>query len=143
MYARGVIVGLTRGTSRAHLARAALEAIAYQSRDVLEAMAVDAGVTVRGLRVDGGAAANDFLCQFQADILDVPVVRPTVIETTGLGAAYLAGLGTGVWPSLAAVAERAAVERTFAPALDPAVRAERYDGWRRAVARARGGAPPA
>jgi glycerol kinase len=142
MYARGTIVGLTRGTTAAHLARAALEAIAYQSRDVLEAMAADAGIPPRRLRVDGGAAANDFLCQFQADILDVPVLRPSVIETTGLGAAYLAGLGAGVWDSLDALAERATVERTFAPAMDPAGRAQRYEGWRRAVERARGWAQP-
>src|SRR5207302_9645198 len=89
-------VGLTRGTTGAHLARAALEAIAFQSRDVLEAMAADAGIAVRELRVDGGAAANDFLCQFQADVLEVAVLRPRIIETTALGAAYLAGLGAGV-----------------------------------------------
>src|SRR5438034_124458 len=93
MYARGTIVGLTRGTTGAHLARAALEAIAFQSRDVLVAMAADAGIGGRELRVDGGAAANDFLCQFQADLMNVAVLRPSVIETTALGAAYLAGLG--------------------------------------------------
>jgi glycerol kinase len=138
MYARGTVVGITRGTTRAHLVRAALEAIAYQSRDVLEAMAADAGRPVPVLRVDGGAAANDFLCQFQADILDVPVERPRVIETTALGAAGLAGLGAGVWRSLEAVAERAAVERTFTPAMDAHARNARYDGWRRAVERAKG-----
>ena len=138
MYARGTIVGLTRGTTAAHLVRAGLEAIAFQSRDVLEAMAADAGGPVRALRVDGGAAANDFLCQFQADVLNVPVQRPRVIETTALGAAGLAGLGAGVWRSLEAVAERAAVERTFTPAMDPRVRDECYEGWRRAVERARG-----
>src|SRR5213596_829620 len=95
MYARGTIVGLTRGTTGAHLARAALEAIAFQSRDVLEAMAADAGIAMRELRVDGGASANDFLCQFQADIMNVTVLRPSVIETTSLGAAYLAVLGAG------------------------------------------------
>ncbi|MGH7313658.1 MAG: glycerol kinase GlpK [Candidatus Rokuibacteriota bacterium] len=142
MYARGTVVGLTRGTTAAHLARAALEAIAYQSRDVLEAMAADAGLPARPLRVDGGAAANDFLCQFQADILDVPVLRPAVIETTGLGAAYLAGLGAGIWRSLDALAERATIERTFTPAMDPAARAQRYEGWRRAVERARAWAHP-
>src|SRR5207247_1806390 len=91
MYARGVIVGLTRGTTGAHLVRAALEAIAFQSRDVLVAMAADAGVAVRELRVDGGAAANDFLCQFQADLMDVAVLRPSVIEPTALGAAHQGG----------------------------------------------------
>jgi len=138
MYARGTIVGITRGTTSAHLVRAALEAIAYQSRDVLEAMAADSGEPIRALRVDGGAAANDFLCQFQADVMNVPVERPQVIETTALGAAGLAGLGAGVWSSLDDFAERAAIERTFAPSMDARVREERYDGWRRAVERARG-----
>jgi len=136
--ARGAIVGLTRGTTRAHLARAALEAIAYQSRDVLDAMAADAKATPRDLRVDGGAVANDFLCQFQADALDAAVLRPAVIETTSLGAAYLAGLGSGLWRSVAAVAERHAIERHFTPAPDAAARTEGYAGWRRAVERARG-----
>jgi glycerol kinase len=142
MYARGTIVGLTRGTTAAHLARATLEAIAYQSRDVLEAMVADAGIAPRRLKVDGGAAANDLLCQFQADMLDVPVLRPAVIETTGLGAAYLAGLGVGVWDSLQVLAERATIERTFVPAMDPEQRAQRYEGWRRAVERARAWAQP-
>jgi glycerol kinase len=93
------------------------------------------------LRVDGGAAANDFLCQFQADIMDVPVERPRVIETTALGAAGLAGLGAGVWRSLEAVAQRVAVERTFVPTMDPDVRDARYEGWRRAVERARSKPP--
>src|SRR5438132_943885 len=138
MYARGTIVGLTRGTTGAHLARAALEAIAFQSRDVLEAMAADAGIGVRELRVDGGAAANDFLCQFQADLMDVAVLRPSVIETTALGAAYLAGLGAGLWRSLDDLSRRWTIERTFTPAMDPATRAARCEGWRRAVERARG-----
>jgi glycerol kinase len=137
MYARGTIVGLTRGTTGAHLARAALEAIAFQSRDVLEAMAADAGIAVRELRVDGGAAANDFLCQFQADVLDVAVLRPRVIETTALGAAYLAGLGAGLWRSLDEVERRWTLERRFEPRWDEATRAARYDGWRRAVERAK------
>ena len=138
MYARGTIVGLTRGTTRAHLARAALEAIAYQTRDVLDAMVADAGLALRAVRVDGLGAGNDFLCQFQADILDVAVERPTVIDTTALGAGYLAGLGVGIWPSLEAVAERYAVERTFRPVMDEPTRARRYHEWRRAVERARG-----
>ena len=136
-YARGTLVGLTRGTTRAHLVRATLEAIAYQSRDVLEAMAADAKVALRALKVDGGAVANDFLCQFQADVLDAAVLRPRVIETTALGAAFLAGLGSGFWRSLDALASRQAVERTFTPRMDPATRARRYDGWRRAVERSR------
>jgi glycerol kinase len=138
MYARGAIVGLTRGTTRAHLARATLEAIAFQSRDVLEAMAAEAGIQVRELRVDGGAAANDFLCQFQADIMDVAVLRPSVIETTGLGAAYLAGLGAGVWRSRDELAGRWELGRRFTPTLDAGVRARLCAGWRRAVERARG-----
>jgi glycerol kinase len=141
MYARGTIVGVTRGTTTAHLARAALEAIAYQSRDVLDAMSADAGMTVAGLRVDGGAAANDFLCQFQADILDMPVVRPTVIETTALGAAYLAGLGAGLWPSLDALRKASVVDRTFTPEMAGEVRDHRYAGWCRAVERARAWLP--
>jgi glycerol kinase len=138
MYARGTIVGLTRGTTRAHLARAALEAIAFQSRDVLEAMAADAGIPVRELRVDGGAAANDFLCQFQADVMNLAVLRPSVIETTSLGAAYLAGLGAGLWPSVEDLGRRWALERTFTPAMDVGTRALRCEGWHRAVERARG-----
>jgi glycerol kinase len=137
-HARGTIVGLTRGTTRAHLARAALEAIAYQSRDVLDAMAADAKTTLGDLKVDGGAVANDLLCQLQADVLDATVLRPAVIETTALGAAYLAGLGAGLWRSLDALAERHTVERTFRPSAEPTARAEGYAGWRRAVERARG-----
>ena len=136
-HARGTIVGLTRGTTRAHLVRATLEAIAYQSRDVLEAMAADAKVPLRALKVDGGAVANDFLCQFQADVLAAAVTRPRVIETTALGAAFLAGLGAGLWRSLDAVAARQAVDRTFTPTMDPATRAHGYEGWRRAVDRSR------
>jgi len=136
-YARGTIVGLTRGTTGAHLARAALEAIAFQSRDVLVAMASGVGVEVGKLRVDGGAAANDFLCQFQADILNVEVQRPRVIETTSLGAAYLAGLGVGLWRSLDEIARRWTLERKFVPLMGETERAARCDGWRRAVDRAR------
>ncbi|HEY3098502.1 MAG TPA: FGGY-family carbohydrate kinase, partial [Methylomirabilota bacterium] len=136
-HARGTIVGLTRGTTRAHIVRAALEAIAFQSRDVLDAMAADAKSSVGRLRVDGGAVANNFLCQFQADVLDTAVDRSAVIETTALGAAYLAGLGAGLWRSPDQVAERHAVERTFRPAMAAAERAERYANWQRAVERSR------
>jgi glycerol kinase len=136
-YARGTIVGITRGTTRAHLVRATLEAIAYQSREVLDAMAADAKVALPALKVDGGAVANNFLCQFQADVLDTPVIRPRVIETTALGAAFLAGLGSGFWRSLDVLASRQAIDRTFTPRMDPATRAGRYDGWRRAVERSR------
>ena len=138
MYARGTVVGLTRGTTRAHLARAALESIAFQSRDVLEAMVADARISIEGLRVDGGAAANDFLCQFQADLLNVAVLRPRVIETTALGAAYLAGLGGGVWRSADEAGKCWALERRFEPRLDESMRATRYDGWRRAVEKSKG-----
>jgi glycerol kinase len=139
-HARGIIVGLTRGTTRAHLARAALEAIAYQSRDVLDAMAADAKASLGDLKVDGGAVANDFLCQFQADVLDATVERPAVIETTALGAAYLAGLGSGLWRSLDAVSAQREIERRFTPSMNPTARADGYAGWRRAVERARGAA---
>jgi glycerol kinase len=137
MYARGTILGLTRGTTRAHLVRATLEAIAYQTREVLDAMAADLGARPRGLRVDGGAAANDFLCQFQADLLDVAVHRPRIVETTALGAAYLAGLGAGIWRSLAEVASLWQVERTFTPSMAPSRREDLYRSWQRALGRSR------
>ena len=141
MYARGAIFGITRGTTSAHVVRAALEAIAYQSRDVLEVMLADAGVPLQAIRVDGAAAANDFLCQFQADIMRVDVLRPKVIKTTSLGAAYLAGLGAGIWPSVAEVARRCEIDRRFVPAMEESRRAALYASWRRAVERARGWAP--
>jgi len=135
-YARGILVGITRGTTRAHIARAALEAIAFQNRDVLDTMALDAGAPIRALRVDGGAAANDFLCRFQADVLNVEVLRPAVTETTGLGAASLAGVGAGLWKT-ADLASRWRLERRFAPAMELGARDAAYAGWRRAVERAR------
>jgi glycerol kinase len=140
-YARGTVVGLTRGTTRAHLARAALEAIAYQSREVLDTMAGESGVSIRALRVDGGAAANDFLCQFQADMLGVEVLRPSVTETTGLGAAYLAGVGAGLWKP-EELGARWRLERRFTPAMAPAAREAAHAGWRRAVERSRGWIQP-
>ena len=140
-YARGTLIGLTRGTTRAHIARAALEAIAYQSRDVLDTMTEESGVPIRTLRVDGGAAANDFLCQFQADLLDVEVLRPVVTETTGIGAAYLAGVGAGLWKSRE-LGARWKLGRRFTPAMPPAARQAAYDGWRRAVERSRAWAQP-
>ena len=137
-YARGAIFGLTRGATGAHLARAALEAIALQSRDVLAAMQKDAGITLAGLRVDGGAAANDLLMQIQADVLGVPVVRPKVLETTALGAAYLAGLAVGYWKDSAEVAANWQVDRTFEPAM-PRARVEALvAGWDKAVGRSKG-----
>jgi glycerol kinase len=136
-YARGTIVGLTRGTGRAYIVRATLEAIAYQTRDVLQAMNADSGITVRALRVDGGAVRNDFLMQFQADVLGVAVQRPVVTETTALGAAYLAGLAVGYWASQEEIAAQWAVERTFEPRMSADERDSLYAGWQRAVERAR------
>jgi glycerol kinase len=137
-YARGAIVGITRGTSGAHLARAALDAMAYQTADVIEAMERDGDLRVRELRADGGASINDLVMQFQADLLGIPVVRPAVVETTALGAAYLAGLQAGVWPNLDAVAGRWREEHRFTPAIAPERRETLLAGWRRAVERARG-----
>jgi glycerol kinase len=140
-YARGALVGLTRGTTKAHLARAALEAIAYQNRDVLDAMAQDSGAPLAALRVDGGAAANSFLCQFQADVLNVEVLRPAVTETTAMGAAFPAGVGAGLWTA-ADLTGRWRLERRFSPSPDSASRAAGYAGWRRAVERSRGWIEP-
>ena len=141
-YARGTILGLTRGTTRAHIIRAALEAIAYQSREVVEAAEEDAGIRIAALKVDGGAARNDFLMQFQADILDRPVIRPTVTETTALGAAYLAGLAVGYWAGLEEIGQNWGVERRFEPRMGAEEREVLYAGWRRAVTRAAGWAAP-
>ncbi len=136
--ARGTIVGLTRGSTRAHLVRATLESIAYQSRDILECFVGDAGLRARALQVDGGAAANDFLMQFQADVLGVPIRRPAVLETTALGAAYLAGLAVGLWPDRGDIAANWAEDRRFEPELAEADRESLYAGWLRAVERSRG-----
>jgi len=137
-YARGAVLGLTRGATGAHLARAALESIALQSRDVLVAMQKDAGITLAGLRVDGGAAANDLLMQIQADLLGVPVVRPRVLETTALGAAYLAGLAVGYWKDSAEVAANWQVDRTFEPAMPRGRVDSLVAGWDKAVERCKG-----
>ena len=137
-YARGTIVGLTRGTDRRHLARAALEAICYQSRDLLDAMTADSGIRLQALRADGGAAANNLLMQLQSDLLDVPVQRPAVTETTALGAAYLAGLAVGYWSGLDEIAAQWRVGAMFEPTMTPAQRDLLYAGWQRAVERARG-----
>jgi len=136
-YARGTIVGLTRGSARAHIVRATLESIAYQTLDVVSAMQADSGLTLPSLRVDGGAVANNFLMQFQADILGVPVVRPAVTETTALGAAYLAGLAVGYWASESDIAQQWSAERTFEPQMSTDQRDSLYAGWQRAVERAR------
>lgn len=136
-YARGTMVGLTRGTSAAHIARAALESIAYQSYDVLQAMQLDSGIELRELRVDGGACANNLLMQFQADLLGVPVVRPKVTETTALGAAYLAGLAVGYWGSRDDIRSQWEVDRTFEPKLSTYQTEAMRNGWKRALERAR------
>jgi glycerol kinase len=133
--ARGAIFGLTRGTSRAHIARAALESIAFQSADVLEAMQKDSGRTLTELRVDGGATANDLLMQFQADLLGVPVVRPKVLETTALGAAYLAGLTVNLWKSREEIAAQWQAEKRFEPQMEAGRRQELMSRWREAVGR--------
>jgi glycerol kinase len=135
--ARGAITGLTRATGKAHIVRAALESIALQSKDLIDAMEADSGETIRELRVDGGAAVNNFLMQFQADILGKRVVRPVDVETTALGAAYLAGIAERVWSGTGEVESFWRIERGFDPQLPSDQRMDRIDGWRRAVARAR------
>lgn len=136
-YARGTIVGLTRGAGRAHVVRAALEAMCYQTRDVLWAMQGDSGIELQALKVDGGAVGNNFLMQFQSDLLGVPVDRPVVEETTALGAAYLAGLAVGFWQNLDDLKAKWQVNRRFTPDLDEATRTRLYSGWQRAVQRSR------
>jgi glycerol kinase len=135
-YARGAIVGLTRGANRNHIIRAALESIAYQSRDVLDAMQKDSGIRLASLKVDGGAVANDFLMQFQSDIMGTTVVRPKLIETTALGAAFLAGLAVGFWKSTAELSDKFSIDREFEPALPTEQREQLYAGWQKAVTRA-------
>jgi glycerol kinase len=132
-YARGSLLGMTRGTNQAHIARASLESIAYQTYDVLKAMEADSGIGIKELRVDGGATANDLLMQFQSDILQVPVIRPTITETTALGAAYLAGLATGYWSSVEDIQQQWKVDRRFQPAMEPARVQELLKGWQRSV----------
>lgn len=135
--ARGAILGLTRGSTIGHIARATLESMCYQTRDVLEAMVADSGADLKTLRVDGGAVANNLLMQFQADILGVPVQRPKIAETTALGAAYLAGLAVGFWSNEQELAEHWAVDRTFEPQMSKDQRDSLYAGWKRAVERSR------
>ena len=135
-YARGAIVGLTRGVNKNHIIRATLESIAYQVSDVLEAMKADAGIELTSLKVDGGASANNVLMQLQADILQATVLRPVCVETTALGAAYLAGLAAGYWSGTEDIRRNWAVDRTFTPSISPAQRDEKVQGWRRAVQRA-------
>ncbi|OOE89345.1 glycerol kinase GlpK [Salinivibrio sharmensis] len=132
-YARGTIVGLTRGVNSNHIIRATLESIAYQTRDVLDAMQADSGIKLEALRVDGGAVANNFLMQFQADVLDTDVHRPEVTEVTALGAAYLAGMAVGFWDGLDELKDKAKLNRSFEPHRDEEKRNRRYRGWKRAV----------
>ena len=133
MNARGMIIGLTRGTTKAHIVRATLDSLAYQTRDVLGAMEADSGNRLATLKVDGGAVANNLLMQFQADLLGVPVDRPQITETTALGAAYLAGLATGVWASKEELKKSWQLDTRFTPALDKKDADKLYKGWRKAV----------
>jgi len=136
-YARGTIVGLTRDTNRRHLVRAALEAIAFQSAEILQGMAADTGLSLSELRIDGGASANNFLCQFQADLLGLNVTRPKVIETTAMGAAFLAGLGAGVWKSPEEIQSMWQEDRQFQPQFSRDEAASRMKEWARAIERSR------
>jgi glycerol kinase len=136
MYARGTIVGLTQGTQKRHLVRAALESIAYQVNDVTRAMTADSGLHPSEIRVDGGAAANNFLTQFHADMLGVKVSRPRSVETTALGAAYLAGLAAGFWKDRIEIASLWKEDKTFSPSADRETQQALYDGWRKALKRA-------
>jgi glycerol kinase len=136
-YARGAIFGLTRGANRSHIIRAALESIAFQTKDVIDCMSQDSGLPLSELRIDGGAAANNFLCQFQADILDMKVTRPKVIEITALGAAYLAGLAIGYWKGKEDLANHWRIDREFVPQMPPDKRQELVRGWQRAIDRSK------
>ncbi|MBG9445238.1 MAG: glycerol kinase GlpK [Bacillota bacterium] len=130
---RGAVFGVTRGTSKEHFIRATLEALAYQTKDVLSAMEADSGIELKTLRADGGAVKNNFLMEFQSDILDVPVERPVINETTALGAAYLAGLAVGFWKSQEEIAEQWAIDQSYHPSMDDQVRENLYQGWKKAV----------
>jgi glycerol kinase len=141
-YARGALVGLTRGSTAAHLARATLESIAYQTADILDAMQADSGIALKELRVDGGASRSDLLMQFQADVLDVPVVRPRLLESTAMGAAYLAGLAVGYWSSAAEIDSQWKPERRFEPAMEKGQRETLKSAWHQAVTRSRGWVAP-
>lgn len=135
MYSRGAIFGLTRGSNRSHIIRAALESIAYQTKDVLDAMIQDIGAPITSLRADGGASANNFLMQFQSDIIGCPVARPRSAESTALGAAYLAGLAVGFWSGLDELRQKVQIDRTFEPAMDEEIRSKLLHGWNKAVSR--------
>jgi glycerol kinase len=136
-HARGLISGMTRSTKAAHIVRATLESIAYQTRDLIDAMEADSGARLTELRVDGGAAKNNLMMQFQADILDCPIIRPVDVETTALGAAYLAGLAAKFWSSQEEVESFWRAERRFEPAMSASDRDRLFDGWKTSVARAR------
>ena len=136
MYARGTIVGLTQGIGKNHVVRATLESIAYQTYDVLKAMEEDSGIKLNSLRVDGGAVANNFLMQFQADILDVPVECPAITETTAMGTAFLAGLAVGFWKDKEEISSRWCIDRSFKPTMEQTLRGKKCNGWKRAVGRA-------
>jgi glycerol kinase len=133
--ARGAIVGMTRYVNRGHIARAALEATAYQTREVLDAMEADSGVKLTALKVDGGMVFNELLMQFQADVLDVPVIRPKVAETTALGAAYAAGLAVGFWKDYDELRSNWGMDKEWRPAMDTDLRKKLYSGWKKAVTR--------
>ena len=137
MYARGTITGLTRGANRNHIIRAALESIAYQSKDLIKAMEEDSGILIKSLKVDGGASANNFLMQFQADILNKNVLRPEIIETTALGAAYLAGLATGFWKNREDIKKSWKLNREFYPQLEERLREKCFKEWHKAVEKAK------
>jgi len=135
MYARGAVLGLTRGTKREHLVRATLESLAYQTKDILEAMQQDSGIELKSLKVDGGASANNFLLQFQSDILGVPVMRPSVVETTALGAAFLAGLAVKFWNNQQEIQSVCQIDKIFESKMDNEIRIKKYRGWKKAVKR--------
>ena len=132
-YARGTIVGLTRGVNKYHIIRATLESLAYQAYDVLTAMKADSDINLASLKVDGGASANNFLMQTQADLINAPVHRPVCVETTAMGAAYLAGLAVGYWKSLEEIKENWAIDQIFEPSIDPEIREKKLKGWHKAV----------
>ena len=135
MYARGIIIGITLGTTKEHIARSALESIAYQTRDVLEAMKADSGEEIKALRVDGGASKSNFLMQFQADILGVSVEKPEITEMAALGAAYLAGLGVNFWSSIEELEHYWKLEKVYEPKMKEDIKEELYNGWKKAIKR--------
>ena len=137
MYARGCIVGLTRGVNRAHFCRAVIEAICYQCADLVNAMREDSGMDIKSIRVDGGASVSDIMMQIQSDVLDCEVNRPKIVETTALGCAYCAGLAVGFWKDLDEIAENREVSKIYYPKMDAATRDELYSGWKKAIERAK------